>query len=73
MIEYNFMLATVLEGKLKDSIVAVLTEDSKSICECDLGEDKGTALIPKSSLRFWKSVSSVTVDEKGVVTNCDYL
>jgi hypothetical protein len=73
MIKYDFTIATVLDGKLKGQIVAVISSDTRGICECDLGEGKGTALIPKNSLRFWQSVSSVTIDEEGVVIHCDYL
>ena len=59
MTNYDFQLATVLDGKLKNETVAVLSE--KGICTCEMSNCGDHALIPKSSLRFWRPAQSVTV------------
>ena len=62
MITYDFMIATVTEGYFKDRNVAVLSEEN-NICTCEISDSEEDVLIPKSSLRFWRSAQSVTVKD----------
>ncbi len=66
-------LATVTNGKHKKRNVNVCVIEGNTCC-CELpilnDDDQGElVLIHKDDLRFWKSINSITVSEKGKVTH----
>ena len=56
---FDFQLATVLYGFMKDEIVAIDYIDSDSFCNCELSGGRGFVSIHKDYLEFWVSVEKV--------------
>lgn len=65
---YDFQLATITCGILKDKNVAVVYKDSEDYCYCELanrGEVENIfILIPRSHLRFWGTHSFCQINNK---------
>ena len=72
MTTYDFQLATITSGAHSGSDVAVLSEDDNGICACEFGNSESNTLtyIPKSYLRFWRSVNTVII-KNGVVIKAE--